>query len=467
MVVGAQATPVGTLILGSGPGGYVAAIRAAELGQKVTIVERDFIGGICLNVGCIPSKALIQAGHIYQHGLHENPMGITFEKPTIDFAKTQDWKQHQVVERLTGGVEMLLKKHKVDIVRGAARFTDNETVNVIDAEGNSHLFSFDSAIVATGSRPVEMPGFAFKDRVIDSTGALALPEIPKKLTIIGGGVIAAELGNAYANFGTEVTIIIRSDKILKGFDREMVKLVLDDFKAKGVTVITNAKFKEATQTDTAVTVHYELDGAEQALEADYCLVSTGRRPNTDAIGLNQTDIKVSDRGLIEVDAQQRTSVKHIFAIGDIVAGPGLAHKASFEAKVAAAVIAEQAVIDDHIAMPEVAYTDPELATVGMTLAEAKESGAKVAKFPFAANGRAISMTQTAGFIRLISDATTDALLGAQIAGPSASDLISELALAIENGLTTEDISLTIHPHPSLGEAVMDAAELADGLPIHV
>lgn len=322
MVVGTQAIDVDTLIIGSGPGGYVAAIRAAELGQKVVIVERDFIGGICLNVGCIPSKALIQAGHLYATLQHGNPFGVTVGESKLDFAKTQDWKQHQVVEKLTGGVEMLLKKHKVEIVRGEAYFNDNETVNVIDGD-DSHIYRFKKALIATGSRPVEIPHFKFSGRVIDSTGALNLKSVPEHLIIIGGGVIGAELAGAYMNLGSKITIIEGLDHILNGFDGELIQPVLNNFKKNGVDIITEATAVEANQTDKDVTVTYEVDGTTKKVTGDYCLVSVGRRPNTDQIGLNNTDVKLDKRGLIEVSDSMQTSVKHIYAIGDVVAGPAL------------------------------------------------------------------------------------------------------------------------------------------------
>ena len=468
MVVGAQTQAVDTLVIGSGPGGYVAAIRAAELGQKVAIVEKNQIGGVCLNVGCIPSKALIGVGHAYHAATHDTPFGLTVDDPELDWQKAQSWKQNEVVNTLTTGVKMLLKKHQVEIYKGEARFADDKVVNVM-TDDSSTLLEFNHAILATGSRPVEIPGFTFEGRIIDSTAALSLPEIPETLTIIGGGVIGSELAGVYSNLGTKVTIIEGLPQILNGFDKEMIQPVLSHFEKNQVKIVTNAQAKSSQQDDDGVTVTYEVDGESATVRSDYVLVSVGRRPNTDEIGLNATDVKLTDRGLVVVNDQQQTTAPHIYAIGDIVAGPALAHKASFEAKVAAAAISGQDITNDAIAMPSVAYTDPELATVGETLMSIKDKNldAKVSKFPFAANGRAITMHQTEGFIRLITDKETDILLGAQIVGPNASDLINEMSLAIENGLRAEDISLTIHPHPTLGEAIMDTAELADGLPIHI
>lgn len=469
MVVGAQARDIDTVIIGSGPGGYVAAIRAAELGQKVTLVERDNIGGVCLNIGCIPSKALINVGHHYREAISDTPFGLKTTETSLDWSKTQDWKQNTVVHALTSGVEMLLKKHQVEIIKGEATFNDNETINVVQEDGHE-LFQFNNAIIATGSRPVEIPGFVFSGRIIDSTGALSLQEIPKKLIIVGGGVIGSELGGVYANLGTKVTIIEGLDHTLNGFDKEMTKPVLDDFKKQGGEIITSATAKSAVQTDDSVTLTYEVAGESQTVTGDYLLVAVGRHANTDNLGLNNTDVKLTDHGLIEIADNMQTSVPHIYAVGDITAGPQLAHKASFQGKIAAAAISgDKQARDLHYSLPAVAYTHFELATTGETPETAKSANldVNIAKFPFAANGRAISMNDTVGFIRLISDKSTRALLGAQIVGPSASDLISELSLAIENGLTTTDISLTIHPHPTLGEAIMDTAELADGLPIHI
>jgi dihydrolipoamide dehydrogenase len=469
MVVGAQATELDTIVIGSGPGGYVAAIRAAELGQKVTVIERDMIGGVCLNVGCIPSKALINVGHHYRATQTENPFGLAVAGAKLDWEKTQDWKQHGVVDKLTGGVSSLFKKHGIDVIRGDASFNDNETLNVVQEDGHQ-LLQFNNAIIATGSRPVELPMFKFGGRIVDSTGVLSLPEIPKSLIVVGGGVIGSELGGAYANLGTKVTIVEGLDHTLNGFDKEMTKPVLDDFKKQGGEIFTSATAKSATQTDKDVTLTFEVDGKEQTVTGDYLLVSVGRRANTDTLGLNNTDVKVGERGMIEIDDAMRTTAPHIYAIGDITVGPALAHKASFQGKIAAAAISgDKNARDMHYSLPAVAYTNYEMASTGETPDSVKEKGldAKISKFPFAANGRALTMDEAVGFVRLVTDKQTNAMLGAQIVGPGASDLISELSLAIENGLTSEDISLTIHPHPTLGEAIMDAAEVADGLGIHI
>ncbi len=468
MVVGDLALELDTVVIGSGPGGYVAAIRAAQTGQKVAIIEREFIGGVCLNVGCIPSKALINAGHRYQEAKNSAAFGVITQGVELDFEKTQLWKDTQVVSTLTKGVEMLLKKNKVEIIRGEAFFNDRKQLRVISGD-DAQSYTFKNAIVATGSRPIEIPGFKFGGRVLDSTGALNLKEVPKKLIVIGGGYIGSELAGVYANLGTEVTILEGLPTILNAFDKDMIKLVEDNFTSKNVTMVTSAMAKNAVETDNGVTVTYEVDGKEATVDADYVLVTVGRRPNTDDLGLESAGVKMTDRGIVEVDNQSRTSNKNIYAIGDIVAGPPLAHKASYEAKIAAEAIAGKNVEIDYIAIPAVCFTDPELATVGLTEKEAKDQGltVKVSKFPFGANGRALSLNQTEGFVRLVTDKTTGLLLGGQVAGVGASDLIGEIALAVEARMNIEDLALTVHAHPTLSETIMDASELSLGLPIHI
>ena len=468
MVVGDFAVELDTVVIGAGPGGYVAAIRAAQMGQKVAIIEREFIGGVCLNVGCIPSKALINAGHRYHEAKTADKFGVSVDNVTLDFSKTQEWKNNGVVNKLTSGVEMLLKKNKVEIIRGEAFFVDEHTLRVINDE-SAQTYSFNNAILATGSRPIEIKGFKFGGRVIDSTGGLNLTEVPKKLVIVGGGVIGAELGGAYANLGAEVTILEGSPQILPTFEKDMVKLVEKDFKNKGITVVTKAMAKEAIDNGDSVTVKYEVNGKEETVEADYVMVTVGRRPNTDDLGLEIAGIEMTDRGLVKVDKQGRTNVSSIWAIGDIVPGAALAHKASYEAKIAAEAISGKAVEVDYVGMPAVAFTDPELATVGMTEKEAKEAGldVKASKFSLAGNGRAISLDKMDGFVRLVTTKEGNVLVGAQVAGVSASDIIAELGLAIEAGMNAEDIALTIHSHPSLAEVTMDTAELALGMPIHM
>ena len=363
---------------------------------------------------------------------------------------------------------MLLKKNKVEILRGEAFFSDEHTFRLM-TENASQSYSFKNIILATGSRPTELKGFKFGKRIVDSTGALNFTELPKKLIVVGGGYIGSELASAYANLGSEVTIVQRSERILREFESDVVKLVTDNFAKRGVNIITNAGIIGATEDANGVVVTLNVDGKEQLLEADAVLVSTGRRPNTDSIGLESMGINIDDRGFILIDEQARTNVPHIYAIGDIVAGPALAHKASYEAKVAAEVIAGENVKIDYRTVPAVCFTDPEIAVAGLTVDEAKADGidAKAAKFPFGANGRAMSLEERDGFVRIVFDKTTELILGAQIVGPGASDLIAEMTLAIEAGMTLEDVALTIHAHPTLAETIMDATEVGLGLPIHI
>ncbi|GAN36799.1 dihydrolipoyl dehydrogenase [Lacticaseibacillus paracasei] len=467
MVVGDFAIDLDTVVIGSGPGGYVAAIRAAEMGQKVTVIESTFIGGVCLNVGCIPSKALINAGHRYQDALEASTFGINAKGADLDFTKTQEWKQNKVVHTLTSGVSMLFKKHKIDTIMGTAFLKDDHSLRVMQKD-SAQTYTFKNLIIATGSRPIEIKGFKFGKRILDSTGGLNLPEVPKEFVVIGGGYIGSELASAYANLGAHVTILEGTSSILPNFEKDMVQLVLNSFKKRGVTVITNAMAKEAEDTGNGVKVTYTADGKEQTIAADYVMVTVGRRPNTDDLGLDIVGVETTDRGLIKVDAQGRTNKPNIYAIGDIVPGAALAHKASYEGKVAAEAISGKASAVDYKAMPAVCFTDPELATTGMTVAEAKDKGikAKASKFPFAANGRALSLAQTEGFVRLVTN-ENGTVIGGQVAGAGASDLISELTVAVEGGLNVEDLALTIHPHPTLSEVIMDDAEVALGLPINI
>ncbi|MFC4617201.1 dihydrolipoyl dehydrogenase [Camelliibacillus cellulosilyticus] len=467
MVVGEFTTEVDTIVIGSGPGGYVAAIRAAQLGQKVTIVEKENLGGVCLNVGCIPSKALINASHRYEHAKGSEDIGIKAANVTIDFGKVQEWKG-SVVKKLTGGVESLLKANKVEIVKGEALFVSENEVRVNHGYESSR-YKFNNCIIATGSRPIEIPAFKWSDRVLSSTGALDLKEVPKKLVVIGGGYIGVELGNAFAGFGTEVTILEGSKTILPGFEKKMSQLVKKRLKKKGVEIFTEAMAQGVEETEKGVTVKAEIKGKTESFDADYVLVTVGRRPNTDELGLDMAGVETTERGLIKVDKQGQTNVKGIYAIGDVVAGAALAHKASYEGKVAAEAISGHPAEVDYQCIPAVVFSDPELASIGLTEEEAKEQGydVQVGQFPFAANGRALSLNDTDGFMKIVSRKEDGLVLGAQIAGTGASDMIAELGLAIEAGMTAEDIALTIHAHPTLGEITMETAEVVLGQPIHI
>lgn len=456
-----------TVIIGAGPGGYVAAIRASQLGQKVTIIEKEYIGGVCLNVGCIPSKALITAGHHFHNAQHSETFGITTSNVTLDITKMQEWKDTKVVSMLTRGVEGLLKKNKVEIIRGTATFTDKKHLTVETKDGSQDL-EFKNVVIATGSSPLAVPEVPFGGRVVDTTGGLNITELPKRLVIVGGGYVATQLAFAFNNFGSKVTILEKEDSIINFFDKDMVKLVKKSCAEKGVDVIEGVNITKSTQTDDTVTITYEKNGKEETIESDYVLVSAGRVPNTSKLNLEAVGVKLLENGRIDVDESLRTGVEGVYAIGDITPGPAFAHKASHDAKIVAEVISGKDAVVNYKTMPVAAYTEPEIATVGLAADEVKGNKEyKVSKFSLAGNGRALSLDANEGFVRMITEEKTGKVVGAQVIGVSAGDVIAELALAIELEMVAEDISLTIHAHPSLGEAVMDTAELAMGLPIHM
>lgn len=467
MVVGEFTTELDVLVVGAGPGGYVAAIRAAQLGKSVAVVDKGNVGGVCLNVGCIPSKALIHASHVYEQSKHAESMGITAENVKVDFAKVQEWK-NGVVKQLTGGVSSLFKGNKIQFIPGEALFVSENEVRVFHGY-DVNRYRFNHCIIATGSRPIELPAFPFGKRVLSSTEALSLTEIPKSMVVIGGGYIGIELGSVYARFGTQVTILEGADQILPGFEPELTRLVERKLKKNGVQIHTKALAQGMEEKEDGVVVHAEIKGEAKSFEAEFVLVTVGRRPNTDELGLRDIGMKLTDRGHVVVDKQCRTNIPNVYAIGDIVEGPALAHKASYEGKVAAEVIAGHAAEVDYKAIPAVVFSDPEIASVGLSEREAKEKGIDyaVGRFPFAANGRALSVNAGEGFVKLVAEKETGLVLGAQIVGPEASNIIAEIGLAIEMGATLEDIELTIHAHPTLGEVTMEAAELALGRPIHV
>lgn len=468
MVVGEFTTEVDVLVIGAGPGGYVAAIRAAQLGKNVTIVDSNELGGVCLNRGCIPSKALISAAHKYEQmkDSKELDMGIVAEKVSVNFEKVQTWKK-SVVKKLTGGVEGLLKGNKVTIMKGEALFVSENEVRVVDGYDVNRL-KFNHCIIATGSRPIEIPSFPFGNRILSSTEALELNDIPKSMVIIGGGYIGIELGQTYAKLGTKVTIIEAEKQILPGFDKQLTQLVTKSLKRSGVDINTQSSAKKAEQTENDITVTYEKNGQEESVTAEYLLVTVGRKANTNDIGLEAAGVKLTDRGLIQIDHQCRTNVDNIYAIGDIVEGVALAHKASYEGKVAAEVIAGHPSEIDYKVIPAVVFCEPELASVGLSEKEAQDKGYETfsGKFPFGANGRALALNETDGFVKIVAEKETGIILGSQIVGPEATNLIAEMALAIEMGATLEDVALTIHAHPTLGEVSMEAAESALGQGIH-
>jgi dihydrolipoamide dehydrogenase len=459
------------VVVGAGPGGYVAAIRSAQVGKKTAIIEREYMGGVCLNVGCIPSKALITAGHFLHRVQHQAPdMGITVKGVDVDFAKTIKWKQ-SVCDRMAGGVEQLLKGNGVTILRGEATFKTAQELTVKSSAGTDSVTA-KNFIIATGSRPIEIPGFQFDEKlVLSSTGALALSELPKSVVVIGGGYIGLELGSMLANFGTKVTIVEATKGVLTGAaDPECVQVVARRLKKNGIEVLAEAKAKSWAKSGSGVEVTVEIGGKEQKLKADKVIVTVGRKPNSDQANLKGIGLAIDERGFIKVNAQRRTNLPHIFAIGDIAGQPMLAHKASHEGVMVAEIIAGQNRAYDAKTVPAVIFVDPEIASAGVTEDEAKARGyteLKIGKFPFAANGRAVSLMEADGFVKIIADAKTHVVLGVHIVGPEASNLISEAALAIEMGARLEDLALTIHPHPTLGETMMEAAEAALGHAIHI
>ncbi|SFS77513.1 dihydrolipoyl dehydrogenase [Marininema halotolerans] len=468
MVVGDFANEVDVLVVGGGPGGYVAAIRAAQLGKKVTLVDKAELGGVCLNRGCIPSKALIHAGDEIHKMKNSSHMGIEVDGVTINFADMIKWKD-SVVNKLTSGVGSLLKNNKVEVVQGEVYFTGEDTCKVA-TESNSTTYQFNHCIVATGSRPTEIKSLPFDgENIISSTEALNLSEIPAKLIVVGGGYIGLELGTAYAKLGSEVTILEGMDSILPGVDASMSRMVKRNLKKLGVEVVTGAMVQSSDKSKDGVTVTAKVKDEEKTWTADKVLVSIGRVPNTDELGLDQAGLETDEKGFIAHDEQMKTKNDKIFVIGDIAGQPMLAHKASYEGKIAAEVIAGEPSVVDYRAMPYVIFSDPELAYTGMTEKEAKEAGHDVAvsRFSFAANGRALSLDAADGFFQVVADKETKQVLGAQIVGPEASSLIAEVVLAIEMGANAEDIALTIHAHPSLPETFMEAAEGIMGNAIHM
>ena len=455
------------VVIGSGPGGYVAAIRAAQLGKKVAIIEKEYIGGVCLNVGCIPSKAMITAAHKYNDVKEYEQFGLNVPEITFDWDKVQAFRAN-AVEQLTDGVEYLLNGNNIEIVRGTARFEDEHTLSIESEEGQKTL-KFEDCIIATGSRPRDIPPVRFSDRIVSSTEVLSFPERPDSLIVIGGGVIGIELATVYANFGTKVTVLEGQKNILPGTNRKLTNVVQRKLKEKGVEIVTNAMVNGSQEAADGVTVTAEVKGKTEEYKADYVMLSIGRVVNTDDIGIEKAGVELDEYGLVKVDEQARTNKSHIYAIGDIIAGPQLAHKASYEAKIAAEAIAGMDSTIAYKCMPSVVYSEPEIAVTGVTSDEVKAQklDAIQSSFQYAGNGRAIAMAETAGYVNLISDKATGKVIGCEIVGANASDLINELSLAIEKELTVEDIAMTVHPHPTLGEIIMETAEIAADKPIHV
>lgn len=463
-----ESVRVQALVIGSGPGGYVAGIRLGQLKVNSMVVEKGEPGGVCLNVGCIPSKALITASKYFDKLKHGADIGLLADNLRVDMAKMQTWKG-EVVAKLTGGVRQLLKSNGCAYRTGTAKIVGPRTVELAEASGVTTTIEADNIIVATGSRPIEIPGFAFDGkRVLDSTGALAFPAVPGRLVVVGGGYIGIEIGTLYAKLGAKVTVVEALPSILPGTDPEIAQLVARKLKKLGVEIMTHAKAKSWAEKGDRAVVEVEVEGKAVTIDADSILVAVGRRPNSEGLGLEALGVKI-ERGFVPVDRQLRTNVPGIYAIGDLVGQPMLAHKASHEAEVVAEVIAGHHAEMDVRCIPAVIFSDPEVASVGLSLEEAEKQGrkTKIGKFPFAALGRAIANADTDGFVKMIIDAESKEVLGLHIVGNGASDIIAEGALAIEMGALADDLSLTIHAHPTLPEAIMEAAKAALGEAIHV
>ena len=452
------------LVLGAGPGGYTAAFRAADLGKNVVLVERwPTLGGVCLNVGCIPSKALLHAAKVIDESHEMGAHGISFSAPAIDPAKLRGWKDG-IVKRLTGGLSGLAKQRKVTVVQGFGRFVSASQVEV-DNAGAKSLVSFDQAIIAAGSEPVTLPFIPHDDaRVIDSTGALELDGMPKRLLVIGGGIIGLEMATVYHALGVRVTVVELMDQIIPGADRDIVTPLMKRIEKRYEKIYLKAKVTKVEAKPDGLHVSFEGGGAPASDRFDKVLVSVGRRPNGKAIGAESAGVAVDERGFIPVNKQMRTNQLHIFAIGDVVGQPMLAHKAVHEGKVAAEVAAGRNTTFDARVIPSVAYTDPEVAWVGLTENEAKAQGVKYGKgvFPWAASGRSLSLGRDEGVTKVLFDENSERIIGCGIVGPNAGDLIAEAALAIEMGADAHDIGLTIHPHPTLSETIAMAAEMFEG-----
>jgi dihydrolipoamide dehydrogenase len=469
-----MATKVDAVVIGSGPGGYPCGIRLGQLGVKTVVVEKGEPGGVCLNVGCIPSKALIHAAKTYEKLGHSADIGIEVaESPTVDMDKMQAWKSG-VVKKLTGGVKQLLKANGAELAFGTARLEKGSGGYhkvVVAGDGGETAYETKNVVVATGSRPIEIPGFETdQKRILDSTGALALDHVPGRMVVIGGGYIGLELGTVYAKLGSKVTVVEALPSLLSGMDKDCVRLVSKKLKKMGVEVMLEAKAKSwEDKGDRAVLTVAAKDGSDVTIDTDVILVAVGRRPNSEEIGLDAAGVKTDDRGFITVDDKLRTNVAGIYAIGDVAGGMLLAHKATKEGEVVAEIIAGHNEVMDARTIPAVVFTDPEISSTGMTEDEAREAGheIKVGKFPFAALGRALSVNDTDGVAKVIIDAESEEVLGVHIAGAGASDLISEAALGIEMGAVAHDLSLTVHPHPTLSEAVKEAAAAALGEAIHI
>ena len=462
------------VVVGGGPGGYAAAFYAADLGMQVTLVDMELNpGGVCLYRGCIPSKALLHVAKVASEAKHAANWGLTYAEPKIDLGKLRSFKE-SVVTKLTSGLGQVSKMRKITYIQGKASFVDAKNLSIEPVGGGApQALAFEHAIIATGSYPTKVPGLSIKsDRVMDSTGALDLPEIPKTLLVVGGGYIGLELGSVYAALGTQVTVVEMTDGLLPGADRDLVTFLARRLETTLHKILLKTRVTGMEDAKSGVKVLMEGEGladADKAQVFDRVLVSIGRRPNSAVPGLDKTGVKVGEKGFITVDAQLRTAAPNIFAIGDVVGEPMLAHKASHEARVAVEAILGHKVAFEPQAIPAVVFTDPEVAWCGLTETEAKKQGRKVeiAKFPWAALGRALAIDRPEGMTKLVIDPETERILGVGLAGSGAGELIAEGVVAIEMGMTASDLKLSIHPHPTLSETLMEAAEVFFGQATHV
>jgi len=451
------------VVLGAGPGGYTAAFRAADLGKKVVLIERyPSLGGVCLNVGCIPSKALLHVAKVITEAEEMGAHGVKFAKPQVDIKQVLSWKE-SVVNRLTGGLAQLAKQRNVQVIHGRGEFIAPHHIKVETADGDVSV-SFDNAIIAAGSQAVKIPSFPVDPRVMDSTGALQLSDVPKKMLIIGGGIIGLEMATVYHALGSKITVVDHGDQLIAGCDKDIVKPLHKRIEKQYEAIYLKTRVASLEARKDGILATFEGDSAAHPQKFDRVLVAVGRRPNGKLIGAGNAGIQVDEQGFIPVDKQQRTNVPHIFAIGDIVGQPMLAHKAVHEGKVAAEVIAGHKAAFDARTIPSVAYTDPEVAWMGLTETEAKAQGIdyEKASFPWAASGRALSIGADYGVTKLLLEKETRRVIGAGIVGPNAGELIAEAVLALEMGADAQDLGLTIHPHPTLSETLCFAAEMAEG-----
>ena len=453
------------VVLGSGPGGYTAAFRAADLGLDVILIERyPNIGGVCLNVGCIPSKALLHTAQIINEAEESAKHGVSFGQPEIDIDKVRANKEG-IIKRLTGGLGQLAKQRKVDVVHGYGKFTSANTIEVVADNGDKTIVGFDNCIIAAGSRVTKLPFIPWDDpRVMDSTDALELEEVPEKLLIVGGGIIGLEMATVYDALGANITVVELSPSLIPGVDKDIIRPLQRRIQRKYDKIYLNTKVTAITPSDAGLVCNFEGKKAPQEAVFDRVLVSIGRSPNGKLIAAENAGVAVNEWGFIEVDKQMRTNVEHIFAIGDIVGQPMLAHKATHEAKVAAEVVAGQKSFFDARTIPSVAYTDPEIAWMGKTETECQAEGIAYEKgiFPWAASGRSLSIGRNEGMTKTLFDKATGRIIGCSIVGTNAGELIAEAVLALEMGADAEDIGLTIHPHPTLSETINFASEVAEG-----